>query len=259
MKRIFCLFCAVALMVSCSVKEDRMPCPAYIHPMVSEFPDDGDVLVTVKMEGRLIYQEIVTRDEFENPDYEIMVPRGYLDVAVTTGIDKMVLKSADVLSTDRVSEADKLSSYNQQFYVTKEKENVVAKPEKQFTRVYFDILGESPDFEMTVGGDWAGMNAFTMASVRGPYSVNITKDMIVNGEYVFVMARQGDYTLKLFINEPGKSFRTIELGELIQKAGYQIDAPVLADVHVTIDLTRGIISIKVGDWGEIVSFNIVTI
>ena len=236
-----------------------MPCPSYIHPRCTDIPRDGSLLVTVKQDGGTVYQEIVSRDVFEDPSYLIQVPRGRLYLAVTCGVERMRLGSSDVLATVRSSQADRLYSFVEPFYVTAEQETLEGTLSKQHTLVYFNVLGDTDGRTLSVSGSWSGMNTFTMEGVRGAFSVDLDETMKDGDEYVFCIARQGDCSLSLTLSSEGKEDRVVPLGEMMLSAGYLIDNPVLADVHVTVDFSAGLLSVRVGDWGETVNYDIVTI
>lgn len=262
-KRFFVLlaavFLALPLVESCSIKEDRMPCPTYITVRSTEpLPAGSTAVVTVRHEVYgLELQAAVPADQLYPDGYEVKTHRGVSAISVLAGLRAMDIFSG--VATIRDSrQSDSLYRFSGEVESWDEEGEFVREPLKEFTTLTVRVNNADVPSFFRVQGLWDRLDAETFVPQKGNLSFAVSSDFRVGERWSCRLSRQGDESLYLKVfreSEPDREWRNIPLGRYMTLAGYDRNAVPMQDVTIDVDLTEGIVSVQIGDW-EKVDFNI---
>lgn len=241
----FLLFVAGA--PSCSVKEDRTPCPCYLQVSFTDPEASGPVILLGRGETTSFREQ--ARVEDCRPYWTRPVDKGILDFFACKGIRQASVDGSRVTIPEG-GQADSLYAFSAQVDATGEFAPVPVTLHKQFATVFLDIrktAGELPDYRFSVTGNTCGTNLQDHSPIPGPFYFSPSAregDAIV----FFRLPRQADDSLSLSVRYGDAAPSVFPLGELIRDTGYSWKTEDLQDIYVSIDLTRGKILVVVGDW-----------
>ena len=228
--RLFLAALLMAALSSCSIKEDRDPCPCVLDIFLEDSGDHAERLALSAWDGtgRLFLDRIDT-DKY--PDiYQKKVPKGFLNVCAYGGVSSMALKG-DRLLIPEGGQCDPVWAY---------KGDTI------------DANGETAE-DHTGGailravGNANGFDISTLEPVKGPFHsfTSLDKEM----HHVVSVPRQFDGSLELEVYLEGVLSRTVLLGELILNAGYSWEREDLDDIYISLGLfSSGRITISVNGW-----------
>lgn len=233
--------------VSCSVKEDRTPCPCYLQISFTDPEASGPVILhgqgeTVSFQERLRVEEC-------RPYWSKAVGKGTLTISACKGIHASAAEGSR-LSIPVGQQADSLYAFFTKVDATGDFAPVPVTLHKQFATVFLDIrktAGELTDYEFSVTGKTSGTDLQGLSPLPGPFRFN---PVAHKGESIlsFRVPRQAGDDLSMSIRSGDADPSLFPLGELIRDTGYQWEAEDLQDIYVSIDLTRGKVLVVTGDW-----------
>lgn len=245
-----------ASVASCSVKEDRTPCPAYLYVT---YPDKvnyrGDVGV-LGWSSELLFRATAPIDECE-PYYMRAVKRGTFEVATYNGVRRAEPAGRTVTQAPG-HEADSLYAYHERVGVNAFDEIWVETDfKKQFSTVHLQVLGEEvegislKDYRFLVESGWCGADVVNYGAVEGPFRCE--PEVPEEGtEVAFRVYRQGDdgMTLTIWSTHFGVPRRIgkFPIGEYIQQTDFDWTAESLEDIWIRIDFALGVVDVFVDPW-----------
>ena len=221
------LLTALAVFSSCSVKEDRKPCPGYLYVSFYEkesihkevglmgwaqterFRDTVDVSLLEQYWMRAVRHEV----------FELTAYMG-ADIASVSG---------HTVTIPLGSEADSLYAWHQEVDCTVGDAYAEAVFQKQFCTVHVDLVYSSAarmsDMKALVEGNTCGFDLLTYSAVEGPFRF----EPLLGSEstvFKFRIPRQVDNSLKLGILARAEQSgdwvgpKEFPLGEYIDELGY---------------------------------------
>ena len=231
MKRIVTLgILGLAVLVSCSVKEDRADCPCWLTVRAS-YPNE---VVSAWFGTHTLFEGLV------GEQIDRQVPRGTVDLVASRG--KFTVAPGQQM--------DELYATALQVDTQCEEAEAIPFLNKQFARIYLEFKEADEgrlNITMEVAGNVKGADKRTLAPVQGAFSC--TPEDNPDGGYVFRAPRQKDNSLILNRwSADGEELPPILLGQLIQKAGFDWTAESLGDVSILADLPAQTFQITVQDW-----------
>lgn len=246
----------LALLTSCTVKEDRVPCPCYLNV---SFADRASI---VKPVGLLGWDEgsgerfRALVDVAEHDPYWVKaVRKGLLRLAAWTGAGTAVVTGHQVVIPEG-AQCDSLYAYFTDVDCTGEMAYAEVTLRKQFATVRVDILksaSQMRDYTFSVRGGSRGFDLLTFDPVPGPFRFDpepATGERVIS----FRVPRQADNSLALAIWYRGQYLGEFPLGTYIARTGYSWTAEELQDIYIVIDLVLGQVTVTVEDWEEGVTF-----
>lgn len=245
------IVCAVAFItVSCSVKEDRQPCPSWIQLFLDSCANvTSSINISLWNEQKVFGERIAIADY---PDYyERDVPKGHYTLSCVAGIHRSVMDNLSVM-IPHGEDSDSLFVYSNSLSCTEEFTRDTVSLLKKHTCV--TLLLNTPEddphtYQYHVFSKVSGMNLVDFSPIYGDFEI-VRKAK--NDTVRFCLPRQnGNHPEDLYIlveKEDGTPFLKIELGEMIQKAGYNWDTRNLNDIQLEIDYVQFEISIVIPDW-----------
>lgn len=245
---VFTVFFASLCVLSCSVKENREPCPCYLE---ITFPQRNEVTHGVGLSAW--HSKFLFFDDIDLGDYPDVylraVERQELVVCAYTGRYK-ALRDERKMMIPFGSQCDSLYSFYKEVDCSGENASCEVNFLKQFATVTVDIrksAAEMQHYSMKASGNTCGFDLLSFTPVLGPFECNVTP---LQNDYVFRfrIPRQVDSSLLLTLAKDGRDICEYPLGRLIELTGYDWTDPDLHDIFVSIDHTVSILTIRVEDW-----------
>lgn len=248
---VFALLATLLIPVSCTVKEDRVPCPAYLNV---SFLDRENILGKVGLLGW--DQSEMFRESIDVADYDpYWVKAVHKEVfwfAAWEG-NRDALVAGRYVTIAPGNQCDSLYAYFQVVDATVDEMTYAEVAfKKQFATVRVDILksaAEMRSYDFFVRGNTNGFDMLTFEPVPGAFSF-VPSPAAGARVIEFRLPRQSDNSVALTIWREGLPIGDFPLGEYIARTGYRWDTEELQDIYVVIDLVVGQITINVEGWEE---------
>lgn len=255
------LLFAVAIS-SCSVKEDRTPCPCFLNV---SFQDREHITSRVGMVGYReteVFREGIMVEEYD-PYWVKAIHKGLLDFAAWKGVSRSK-DNGHYVTIDLGNQCDSLYAFHDVVDATGEMAYTDVLFHKQFCTVHLDIMkrpAELQGYHFLVEGNTCGFDMFDFSPVSGAFcydAVATPGARIVD----FRIPRQSDDSMMVTIDYhygDGKveAIAELPLGEYIRATGYNWSTEDLQDIYIMIDLVVGRLVISVDGWEDGVTFNFI--
>ena len=254
MKAIRYLFAALlaAALSSCTVKEDRGPCPCVLDIYMEDSREHAERLALTAWsgDGRLFLDRIDT-DKYP-VSFQKKVPKGFLSVSACGGLASMALKD-DRLVIPEGKQCDPVWAYSgREIDATGESAEEHLTLHKQYAAVHvkLDSLAlASGNPVLRAVGNANGLNVRTLQPTVGSFHCVAELDADLN--HVFNVPRQHDNSLALEVYLDGVLARTVVIGELIANAGYSWTKEDLDDIYISLGvLTSASGSVDITGWEQ---------
>lgn len=237
-----------ATLCSCSVKEDRTPCPCWLSLDLSGCKQISNSF-TISAQG---LSPLFT-ESFSITDYpeffEKEVKKGMVTASVLCGYDNLFEKDGQVLSPEG-SDALPVWGYMNSIDCTGEfaRDSVILG--RQSARIYLKIEsvnGKAYPYQLIAKSDVCGLQIKDLSPVKGKYAYTLTLDD--ESVCTFRLYRQTqDSKATISVLEDGKLIDTLPLYEWINATGYDWDAKDLKDIYIGMDYSKSNVTITVQDW-----------
>lgn len=254
------IFIVTFISVSCSVKEMREACPCRVGLDFSELlpvasPEEEIVATVTGDDGKTVYRRRFGTDTCDSR-YEILLPKGlYTSAALLSSGEAVWMQEEEGIRLREGFQADSLYGQAASLDAMDEEAGFIPKPLKQFATLF--ILFPTPvsnlRVEMTMPSSF--INTGDLSARESPFA----ESSIINGESGSLrLPRQTgrDISITFFDGGSARPLAAVDLAPLLQKNGYDFNAPELADIYLTMDFGTGKATIEVEGWKE--SFIIVT-
>lgn len=236
------------ILSSCSIKEDRSPCPCWLDIFFNGFPHEGVVIAGYSSDK--VLHDMVSEDEFTD-FVEYSVPRTLLSVSAFR-VNPAISLDGKMVKIKKGDQADSL--YAHQSYVDCRGECAVdtVTLHKQFATVYLTFEnseGESVNsYDVVVRGNVSGIDITTLQPAEGEFEFKPKGN--ADGLYVFRLPRQKDSSIAidLYRTDNGEFIDTIDAGTLIERSGYDWRARDLQDIVINVDFAKMGIDVSVRSW-----------
>lgn len=242
---------------SCTVKEDRMPCPCYLNVSFSEresIPEKAEVGLLGWNAAELFRAGIDVADY--DPYWVKAVRKGVFYLSAYRGVSDTT-PGGRYITISPGFQSDSLYAYHTEVDARGELAYADVTFRKQFCTVHLDIMrrpSELRQFRFLVEGNTCGFDLLTFDAVPGTFRFEPVPE---DGTRVvdFRIPRQVDDSMSLTLwyrNEDGTfdNIGTFPLGRYIVRTGYNWKAEELQDVYILIDLVLGHITIGVDGWED---------
>ena len=238
------------LSCSCSVKEDRQPCPCWLDVVVNGCLPLSRNLTVSAWNGAAVFTEGI--DILDYPDYyERTVPKGYVTVAAFAGRIVQEMEGESLIIPDG-KPCDSLFVHHALVDCRGEFARDTVVLHKQFATVYLRIDnladGETYPYDLVLNSSFDGLRITDCSPHGGPWT--FTLKSLTDGSYRFRVPRQGDGSLTLDLYMEGNFIDSYPIGEHIIKAGYSWLSEDLDDIHISMDYGRSEPHIIIDPWGD---------
>ena len=251
-----------AILLSCTVKEDRTECPCFLTVDLGGVESAAlmgkgvdSLIVQVQAEGDFYVREAFhLRDNVQ--EYTVAVPKTRTDVLVACTSGRFVSDagglhipegsecpvlylSADSFVAD-AGEMRRTASVHRNYCVltVSMKASFNAKPRPYRITLEGNVSGYLMD-----GSPEQGFFSYASSSSGGPCRLRIPRQ------------RDGSLRLELEFPDSGE-VRSFSVGEYILESGYDWNAPDLEDIDVEMDFSRSSLTVSISKWKKTLSFEI---
>lgn len=239
-----------AALSSCSVKEDRGPCPCVLDIFLEDSGSLAERLAVSAWNGsgRLFLDRIDT--EKYPGAYQKKVPKGYISVCAYGGASAMSLKGDRLIIPDG-QQCDRIWAFRGGTVdATGESAEEHITLHKQYAVIHVrldSLTRQSGDARMRAVGTADGFDIATLEPSHGAFHCFAGLDADLNHE--FSVPRQHDDSLELEVYLDGILTRTVKIGELIANAGYSWTREDLDDIYISLGLfTSRTAAVSVNGW-----------
>lgn len=250
----------------CSVKEDRVPCPAYLSVSFAGRESISRPVGLLGYSTLELFREDVEVEKHD-PCWVKAVRKGefalsaYYGVELATAADHYVVVPVG-------SECDSLYAYHTVVDCTGDMACAEVALHKQFCTVHLDLnkplAGSNAitNYSFLVEGNTCGFDLLDFQPVMGTYRI---EPRAAGGKRVvdFRVPRQADDSMTVTIRYSSPEVATplllgvFPLGEYIGRLGYRWDTEDLQDIYVVIDAITGLVTISVEGWEEGYTFTFI--
>ena len=238
-------------MASCTVKEDRGPCPCVLDIYLENSGDFSDRLAVSgwSSSSDRLFLDRISPQQYPGA-YSKKVDKGFLHVSAYCGNDGMALKG-DKLTIPEGKQCDPVWAYRGgSIDATGEtaEEHIVLHKQYAVIHVKVGVAGkDDSDIVLRARGRANGFDISSLEPSRGDFNCFSTLDGDMN--HVVCVPRQYDDSLELEVFLDGILSRTVRAGELIANSGYSWDREDLEDIYLSLNLfTPGQASVGVNGW-----------
>ncbi|MDO5442102.1 MAG: hypothetical protein Q4G10_00360 [Bacteroidia bacterium] len=236
---------------SCSIKEDRGPCPCHLNVNIKECSAYTDrIMLSAWRDGNanLFTDKIKLKDYPEV--YTRKVEKGPLYVCAFSGYGDMVIKNNTLIIPEGEECPEVMAFRGDMLDASGESADETVILHKQFAKVFFitDDLTESiGDIIFRAVGTANGFDISAMKPCKGSFNAIAVRDM--DGIRSLRVPRQVDDDLKLEIYVDGVLYGNVDIGEEIRLSGYSWEDKDLCDIYLTVSLFSSYdISVNVKKW-----------
>ena len=256
-KTLIIMAAALTLAASCSVKEDRSPCPCWLSIDLSRCTSSS-VTVAAWGEEEIFSERVAVQDYLEADSYEKTVPKGYVNTSVITG-ERDMRRSAARLVIPLGHDADSIYAHASSVECLGEFAKDTAELHKQFARVFMSVeIPQGHDYPYTfkASSDVCGMDMRDLSPVEGEFRIDLTLDE--ENICMFCLPRQKENggNLRLLIYQGDEVIETIPLAEWINRMGYNWLKKDLEDIYIGVDYAKAEVSISIRGWDDGYSFKV---
>lgn len=251
-ERIYLAITALCILLcSCTVLEDRGPCPCHLNIYLGNSFEHTEKLSVSgwSLDSKRLFYDKIEPEKFP-VFYTKKVQKGYITVSAFCGNRTTVLKD-DMLLIPSGKPGDRIWAYSGE-PVNAEGEtaedHIVL--HKQYADIHIrinDLAERTDELVLHAIGNTEGISVLSLEPEKGPFSCFAEKDG--DDHWILTVPRQYDYSLKLELFLNGILKRTVSIGELIKNSGYSWSEEDLADIYISISpFNRSGIEISIRGW-----------
>ena len=235
---------------SCSIKEDRRPCPCWLDMDISGCASQTTELTLSAWNSENIFSEKVTVADY--PDaYERTVTKGMVATSAYCGLNESTVQGSRIIIPEG-RQSDMLRMHSNLVDCTGEFARDSVQLNRQYATVFLsmedDNAKEALKF-MEVKGEVCGIDYVTLEPVEGAFSYMTESDE--DGVWTFRLPRQNEGSrLKLVTFADGVEKDSLPLDEWIAKSGYSWLDKDLKDIYINVDYAVGKVSVVIQGWTE---------
>lgn len=256
---------SLAIFNSCDIKEDRDDCPCVLHVNLSQCLEDGfKGKVNLNIEGIKISRNDVIDIKSSNNIWTCNVPKEV--ILVTTiyqssmkHIDYARIKYQDGKTYYKIPvghPADDFYYHSHNIEAFKEFAYDTVKFKKGFAHIVIEPINAETGFpfKLELEGNSNGFCLSNDLPTQGTFKTPFVPDL--NGKYSTIACRQSDNQLNIRILQEidsannRQTLKTIPLGQILEKQGYNWASPYLKDIKIKIDISNPGISVFIQDWSN---------
>ena len=256
-KTLIILAAALLGAASCSIKEDRTPCPCWLSIDFSRC-SQKTVTVSAWTDSELFNDRIAVQDYPDAESYEKTVPKGYVSTSVISG-EREMKRSGAHLTIPLGHDADSIYAHAASVECLGEFAKDTAELHKQFARVFMNVevpQGHAYPYTFSAVSDVCGMDMRDLSPVDGEFKVDLQLDKDNICMFCLLRQKEDGGSLRLLIQDRGEIIETIPLAQWIEKMGYSWIRKDLEDIYIGVDYAKAEVSISVNGWDDGYSFKV---
>lgn len=248
MRKAILITLAAAALASCSVKEDRTPCPCWLNVDLDGCLEYSTDVTVAAWNDRNIYMENVSAADYAD-GYEKPVPKGHVTSTVFCGLIRST-HSAGRITIPYGEQADPLRAHRNLVECTGEFARDTAVMNKQYATVYLKIeetTEEEYPFGLEVESDVNGIEISSLRPTDGAfrYPLTLSSDRTCQ---VRLPRQKDDSRPVIVVYDKGIETDRLPLWEWILKTGYSWRDRDLKDIYIGVDYVRAEVSVAIQGW-----------
>lgn len=238
------------LAASCSIKEDRSPCPCWLDMDITSCAEHSNEVTLAAWNNDNLFKETVSVAEHSDV-YERPVSKGMVSTAAFCGLSESSLSGSRIIIPEGM-QADRLKAHAAVVDCTGESARDIVELYRQFATVYLSIKSQEQrvnPYEAHISGEICGIDLRGLSPVEGGFSFSPEKDS--EGKWTFRLPRQKeDSKLTLSMLFGGEVADQMPLSEWINDSGYSWQDRDLKDIYIGVDYAAGKVTVVIEGWGE---------
>ncbi len=245
------------LAASCSIKEDRSPCPCWLSIDLNRCTPKS-VTVAAWGEDEIFCERVAVQDYQEEGSYEKTVPKGYVSTSVIGG-ERDMQRSGARLIIPMGHDADSIYAHARSVECFGEFARDTAVLHKQFARVFMSVQipqGHQYPYTFKACSDICGMDMRDLSPVEGDFLLDLKLDEQNICMFCIPRQKEDGGELRLLIYEEEKVIETIPLADWIDRMGYNWLKKDLEDIYIGVDYAKAEVSISIKGWDDGYSFKV---
>lgn len=250
----------VCVLGGCSVKEDRLECPAWVcFEAYGGTVPDGDwstMRLFAFRDGACVLDREYPLSDFLSGNLVVSVYPGPVHFAGVLGWPAGQVTDG-VLRIPEGEQCSEAWGFDEPYVVKVDDEMRFTESLRAlYANVFIRVVGRGEDYpwDLVMEGTVDGYTLASLEPHRGPFSVSPVQEGVE--DFVVRVPRQVDGSLELALygremstkaGEGGKVY-ALPVGEIVGEGGYDWGADVLPDIHITVDFASLTVLIRVEDW-----------
>lgn len=249
-------FAAMALCCSCSVKEDRGPCPGYLETGLDacKMLTGGVHLLGWDDKGKTLFDKRVDISQDKENREETAVPKGEVNYCAFFGIaDRKNDLSGLRYMIPKGKDSDPLYSYTKTGLMMSGEylwDNVVPHRQHCIMHILVDGLSSErlPDLMIRISSSTVGFSMADNSPIKGEFLV--TGSPREDGTLSFTLLRQGFGDLRAEIFDNGKLAASFDLSAMLDAVSYDWTADDLVDFTMTFMVSSSDVGLVISPWTD---------
>ena len=244
------LLATTLVAASCSIKEDRSPCPCWLVMDITGCASHTTEISLSAWSTENLFSDKVSVADY--PDvYERTVTKGMVATSAYCGLGESKAQGSRIIIPEGY-QADMLKVHTNLVDCTGEFAKDSVQLNRQYATVYMSMKDESAKdvlHTMEVRGEVCGIDYVTLEPVEGPFRYRTEAND--EGIWSFRLPRQKESCgLSLVTFEEGTPKDDLPLDEWILKSGYSWLDKDLKDIYINVDYAIGKVSVVIQGWVE---------
>lgn len=248
--RIAIILTAAMAAASCSVKEDRTPCPCWLDIDITSCAEHAREITLAGWNGSRVFSEKVAVADY--PDvYETTVTKGMVTSTAFCGLRESTLEGSRIRIPEG-SESDQIRAHSVLVDCTGESAKDKVELYRQYATVHLSMKGEDAKvnpYSVRVIGDVCGIDITSLSPVAGAFQFEPKADS--DGTWIFRLPRQNEDTrIRAELLLDGVVVDQLPLHEWIRQTGYSWIERDLKEIYIGVDFGQGTVSVTIQGWDE---------
>ena len=235
---------------SCSIKEDRRPCPCWLDMDISGCSSLTSEVTLSAWDTQNLFSDKVAVADYPEA-YERTVTKGKVATSAYCGLSESTVQGSRIIIPEG-NQSDRLLVHTNIVDCTGEFARDSVELNRQYATVYLSMEDDNAKETLKtlqVRGEVCGIDYVTLEPVEGTFSYMTESDS--DGVWTFRLPRQTDsHDLKLVTFADGVEKDCLPLDEWINKSGYSWLDKDLKDIYINVDYAIGKVSVVIQGWIE---------
>lgn len=236
----------VFCIASCTIKEDRLPCPCLLK---LDFGTAARYSQQYSVKGwgygEPLFGESVNLEDWPG-GWPVRVPKGEIEYSAYSALTECVTKGNSVIAPEGKG-FDRIWACHRHLSLSEEETVDRVEPHKQWAQVTI-MIRDLPDGELTteVTGNYIGFSLTDLSPVAGMFRTSVSNEG--RGIISFNIPRQDDNELTMTLVSDGTPVKSYDLGRMIEGTGYDWHAEDLDDIYLGMDYNKLEMEIFIEPW-----------
>lgn len=235
---------------SCSIKEDRTPCPCWLDIDITSCAEHTNEVTLAGYNGSRLFSETVTVADYPIT-YEAVVTKGMVTCTAFTGLKESRIEGSKILIPEG-SESDQLRVHSVLVDCTGESATDKVELHRQYATVHLSMKGEDAEvnpYDLRIIGDVCGIDIISLSPVSGAFQFSPKKDS--DGTWIFRLPRQNeDTSIRAEMLLDGAVVDLLPLHKWIRQTGYSWIERDLKEIYIGVDFCQCSVSVTIQGWNE---------